>query len=327
MCHDRESRNRLLQRLTSVCCFVLLPACGAIRRAGMRLALRGGIGLDRRATRRGTKANGGTVQEICQDKLPFAPWLHGPARRLPGIQPLDMRDWLVRDEAFAAQMALRDRLLATRRDDVFRAAPQALPAARELLLLVLSRLGSDYSVGADAVTRPDGLRVALDADHPLITAARLVQEDLCLLQQPDGAAEHLMTASVLCFPASWTLAEKIDRPLTAIHAPVADYSESLAARVQRLFDALHPDRPLWRANALLYHDPALYQPRRENDARPAPKGRAEYLRSERQSLLRLPESRAVVFSIHTWVVPWAQLTQDQRDGLASHPVETAGQGA
>ena len=101
----------------------------------------------------------------------------------------------------------------------------------------------------------------------------------------------------------------------------------LARRVQRLFDALHPDRPLWRANALFYHDPALYQPRREDDPRPAPPGRADYLRSERQSLLRLPETRAVVFSIHTWVVPWSCLTPDQRAGLDSHPVETAGQGA
>ncbi|MFO7919381.1 MAG: DUF3445 domain-containing protein [Nioella sp.] len=267
------------------------------------------------------------MEEICQQSLPFAPWLHGPARRLPGIQPLGMADWLQRDEVFAPQMALRDRLLETRRGDVFRAEPGAEAAAREVLALVLSRLGPGYTFGPETVTRPDGVRVALDGDHPLVTAARLVQEDLCLLVQPDGAAEHVMTAAVLCFPASWTLAEKIGRPLTAIHGPVAEYDAGLARRVQRLFDALHPDRPLWRANALLYHDPALYQPRREDDPRTPPPGRADYLRSERQSLLRLPETRAVVFSIHTWVVPFAWLTQEQRAGLDTHPVETAGQGA
>ena len=247
------------------------------------------------------------------------------ARRLPGIQPLDMADWLVVDEAFAAQMALRDRLLAERRADVFGASDNA--PAQELLNLVLAHLGPDYRVKRSGVVRPDGVKVAFDSDHPLIVAARLVQEDLCLLEQPDGAGEHVLTGAVLCFPASWTLAEKLGRPLTTIHDPVAEYGDGMAARVQRMFDALHPDRPLWRANALLYDDPTLYQPRRHADRRARPKGRPPFLRSERQSLLRLRETRAIVFSIHTWVVAWENLTEAQRAGLAAHPVDTVGAGA
>lgn len=270
---------------------------------------------------------GSELKKICQDSLPFAPWLHQAARRLPGIQPLALEDWLVHDEVFAEQMALRDRLLSDRRSDVFAVEDRALPAAEELLALILSRLGDGYTRQGQAVTRPDGVTIDLKADHPLVTAARLVQEDLCLLQQPEGAQEHVLTGAVLCFPASWTLAEKIGRPLTAIHTPVPPYTQQMAARVQRLFDAIRPDRPLWRANALFYHDPTLYQPRREKDPRPWPTGEAAYMRSERQSLLRLPGTQAVVFSIHTWVVPWERLTQEQRDGLDTHRVETAGQGA
>jgi hypothetical protein len=267
------------------------------------------------------------MEEICQNSLPFAPWLHPATRRLPGIQPLDMADWLIRDEAFAAQMALRDRLLETRRQDVFRALPEAGDAAEELLALVLSRLDDSYRRNGTRVTRPDGVAVELEGDHPLVVAARLLQEDLCLLDQREGKGEHILTGAVLCFPASWTLAEKIGHPMTRIHVPVTAYTDNMAARVQRLFDALHVDRPLWRANALLYHTPALYHPLMESQRRVKPKGGAGYLRSERQSLLRLPETRAVVFSIHTWVVPWARLSDEQRAGLDIHPVETAGQGA
>lgn len=248
-------------------------------------------------------------------------------RRLPGIQPLDMADWLVVDEAFDRQMALRDRLLGERRDEVFATVGDDEAPARELLALILSRLGPGYRVGARAVTRPDGVRVTLDADHPLVVAARLVQEDLCLLDQPEAAVEHILTGAVLCFPASWSLAEKLGRPLTAIHDPVPDYAGDLATRVQRLFDAMHPDRPLWRANALLYGDPTLFQPRRHGDRRVRPKGQSPFLRSERQSLLRLPQTRAVVFSIHTWVVAWDDLTDAQRDGLAAHPIDRVGEGA
>lgn len=244
------------------------------------------------------------------------------ARRLPGIQPLDMSDWLVRDEVFAAQMALRDRLIAARRADVFGASEIA--PAQELLNTVLAHLGPGYQINRSGVIRPDGIEVAFDSDHPLVVAARLVQEDLCLLEQPQGRDEHVLTGAVLCFPASWTLAEKLGRPLTTIHDPVPGYAGDLAARVQRLFDALHPDRPLWRANALLYDDPTLYQPRRHADRRARPEGQPPFLRSERQSLLRLPETRAVVFSIHTWVVAWETLTSDQRAGLAAHPVDIVG---
>jgi hypothetical protein len=50
--------------------------------------------------------------------------------------------------------------------------------------------------------------------------------------------EHVLTAAVLCFPASWHLADKIGRPLTTIHVPVKVYDETLARRVQRLFDGV-----------------------------------------------------------------------------------------
>ena len=186
------------------------------------------------------------MEVICQDRLPFAPWLHPATRRLPGIQPLDMKEWLVRDEAFAAQMALRDRLIADRRQDVFAACEGSEDAAHEVLALVLSRLGPGYTRKGSAVLRPDGVRVDLDADHPLVTAARLVQEDLCLLDQNGGEGEHILTAAVLCFPASWHLDEKFGRPLTAIHDPVDSYTADMARRVQRLFDGVRLGRPMWR---------------------------------------------------------------------------------
>lgn len=113
----------------------------------------------------------------------------------------------------------------------------------------------------------------------------------------------MLVAAVLCFPASWRLDEKIGRPLTAIHAPVAVYDADVGRRVQRLFDAIRPGQPLWRANLLEYDDPALFQPRSAFDPPRRTSGpEAPYLRAERQCLLRLPRTGAVVFSIHTHVV-------------------------
>ena len=115
----------------------------------------------------------------------------------------------------------------------------------------------------------------------------------------------MLTAALLAFPASWSLAEKIGRPLTAIHAPVAPYDEGIATRVQRMFDALPPGRVLSRANALGYDDPALFQPRSEHARRDRPGARPAWLRSERQTIRKLPDTGAVVFTILTSVVPYA----------------------
>src|SRR6056297_111306 len=239
---------------------------------------------------------------IFQTKLPYDPMTPRP---LPGIQPLDPATWLQVDDAYAAQMAERARLLRDQRDDVLCVRPEGRKAADELLQYVLDWLaehGQGYGISAKEVTRPDGVRIALNRDDPMGTLGHLVQEDLCLMDKQ--GEEHVLTAAVLCFPASWRLADKIGRSLTGIHVPVPDYDDSLARRVQRLFDGVQVGRPLWRFNALRYAGAELFQPR----SRMVPKEPAEadarypYLRTERQCVLRLPETRACVFSIHTYVL-------------------------
>ncbi len=257
------------------------------------------------------------MDKVLQDHLPSAPWMSEATRRLPGLQPLEgYHDWLPHDEAFAGQMTVREHLLTQRRDEVIAAVPGSKEAVRELYEEVLYFLGGREAYGwcEEGCIRPDGVLVRLDDSDPLGTLARLVQQDFCVLEKPEGAEEHILTAAVLCFPASWTLAEKIGRPLSEIHGPVVEYDGGMARRVQRVFDNLRGDTPVWRQNALIYDDPALFQPRRMEAPRVRQGG--EYLRSERQVLLRLLETQAVVFSIHTYVVPMDRLTPVQRAGLA-----------
>lgn len=223
------------------------------------------------------------------------------AAALPGIRPVGQADWITVDASYAAQMAARRQLLKEQREAVYQMRPAAEGPAAELLqeVLVLLRARPDFAVEAAAVVCPDGQRVAFDSAPPLVVLGQILQEDLCV-HVAQGDAHHLMGA-VLCFPASWTLAEKIGKPLVRIHAPVADYDAALAARVQRLFDGVQVGQPLWRANHLVYEDPTLFQPRREGDQRPISSETSRYARSERQTVLRLPQSRAVVFAIHTVV--------------------------
>jgi hypothetical protein len=245
------------------------------------------------------------MSEILQKTIPFDALAQ---TRLPGISPLEWGDWIVVDEAYGGQMARREVLLREQRPAVLAMDESAREAARELLDKVLGVLEAraDFARDGDVMTCPDGRVVELDRGDPLGTLGRLVQEDFCLLDK--RGEEHVLIGAVLCFPASWTLAEKFMQPLIGIHVPVPDYTEDIARRVQRLFDGVRPERPLWRFNALWYDDPELHQPRSAKEPRRVSPGESgPYFRSEKQSILRLPETGVAVFSIHTFVVARADM--------------------
>ena len=229
-------------------------------------------------------------------------------RALPGIQP-ERGPWLRVDEAYADQMGRRIALLDQAAVDVLYLEPNAQSAADELLAMVLDMLpGLGFTLHADHVECPDGRRVAL-AGHanPLALLGHLMQCDFVIMQKRD--TEHVLTAAVLCFPASWRLSEKAGRPLTDIHVPVPEYTGDLAARVQRLFDGVQVGRPLWRFNQLWYDDAELFQPRSAGEPRRVGAGSRDgpFYRTERQTVLRLPETGAVVFITHTYVLARADV--------------------
>lgn len=268
------------------------------------------------------------MPEILHQRLPVAPWMAPYTLRLPGTLPISIDDWLQRDEVFAAQMAQRDALIAAGVEVVHRITPEALAPADELLGLVLRQLANvpGYTRQAGGMRRPDGVVVPLEGS-PLSVAGRLVQEDLMVLQKPQGAAEHMLTGAILCFPSNWTLREKIGRPLSRIHLPVAAYDASMACRVQRLLDGLRPETPLMRANLLAYGMAELYNPRREFDRHRPAAGAERFIRVERQVLLRLPVTRAVVFSIHTYMVRPEALSPEQRAKLLAARPDLLGEAA
>ncbi|MCF6443384.1 DUF3445 domain-containing protein [Nereida sp. MMG025] len=213
------------------------------------------------------------------------PWIAAAQRPLPGVQPLGDLPWLIRGDDYAVQMTERARLIRDHFGDVAAQTDLGSSAVDELKSLVINAVGHDADVNDAA---------------PLASLALLAQEDFCILVKQ--GAQHVLAAALVCFPASWQLKEKMGKPMTDIHAPVESYAP-VAQRVERLFDGVQVGRPLWRANVLWYEDPALFQPRSVSQPRRMPDCKARFLRSERQVILRLPETRAVVFSIRTKVVP------------------------
>jgi hypothetical protein len=109
-----------------------------------------------------------------------------------------------------------------------------------------------------------------------------------------------LRAACVCFPSRWDLASKINTTLDDIHGPVPFYEEELARPTNAFFDRLTPEKSYWRLNWTLLDSPVLHQP---TSARVAPGGELSqwYFRVERQTLRQLPRSRAIVFTIRTYV--------------------------
>ena len=199
-------------------------------------------------------------------------------------------------------MSYRRQLMQTRRDTVFRAMDMAEAACIELRNIICSEGG--YPISAD--------------EAPLLGAAVHVQEDLCVLQKQGD--EHILTAAVMCFPSSWDVRQKIGRSIASIHEPVPQFSD-VSHTVERMLSAIRVEQPLGRANFLIYTDPELHQPRGEGIDKPIAPNALRYIRVERQTFRRLPDSLAVIFAIHTYVVPESQLSSEEHALLASFKPE------
>ena len=230
---------------------------------------------------------------ILQNSIPYD-WQK--VTKLPGVMPLNPQEWIIFDDAYNDQMAEREILLKNN-NDVIAIDKNSEAAACELLNAILQFLSKvdGFEVSEKQVITRDHRIVKIDYTQPLLTCGILVQNDFCLLQKIDG--EHVLSAAVLCFPANWRLKEKFMKPLFSIHRNVPEYSPEIAKRVDRIFDCIRVAQPMWRFNVLDYSDPTLYQPYRRNiELKPS------YTRSERQTFLKLPNTGAVVFGIHTFVV-------------------------
>lgn len=242
-----------------------------------------------------------------------------------GLKPLDLADWLEIDHTYEFQIAEKRRLYAAVPDKVFVAEPDTGAAQREVLDLVrahvIKRFPDRFKIADDGI-EAEG-RPALSTDElenlpPLHAASLLTQEDLILMRK--GETGWRLAAGSLCFPSSWTLTEKFGRPLHDIHAPVPGFGSGTRndELINRMFDRLH--QPVQRMNWSIQAGDALYHPLSEagrderTEKRPSKFGdldliAAAFIRVERQTLRKMPQSGDILFTIRIYLDPLGMLAR------------------
>ena len=248
----------------------------------------------------------------CRKNPIYMPFDKGRFRLSMGIISLNLDEWLEPDEYYYREILEKEALLANQNNEVFQSKKGSQLAQQEVLDLIIDYMNTFHS----ELVRTDGDKIFIDgikrnfsrkefAEMPLNLAGRIVQEDLCLMAPGDTG--YTLEAASLCFPSRWRLIDKIGKRMVDIHSPVPDYENKLARPVDRYFDKLDINKPVWRVNWSLTDDPDLYQPIRKTSTDYARSinsknaGDLIFLRCERQTLRRLPNTGWILFSIKTYV--------------------------
>lgn len=230
--------------------------------------------------------------------------LDAPWRMAMGLMALKPADWIEGGSDLAAALGEKRRLYAERFDDVFQALPDTQDAGAEVWARLHGFLPARFpdvyeAQGAGLIVKPLGVRVHRDDfGHPLAAAGLLVAEDLAIMR-PQGAA-HILAAGSIAFPSRWRLRDKIGRPMSAVHDPVPGLNEKMAKAIEMFFARLDADRPVQRYNWSLVDSDALHQePGQPADPAISSQnaGGRLYLRVERQTLSRLPQTGDILFTI------------------------------
>ena len=249
---------------------------------------------------------------------PSAPWQKLGKKLQMGLRACPEEDWLLTPDYFGDadmhrhQLALKQDLISAHHDAIFDAAPDSMTASFETADLIKTNLAAHH-----------GIEIAPDKNHhPLDAVALQIPEDVLLLapQETDNGTVWVLKAASLAFPSHWVLAEKMGKPMAAIHTPVPGYGEVLAGPVDRFFNAMLQGPISQRRNWALQIDDGLFTPSRfDHPPIMADEiGERLFLRVERQTLRKLPKTGWIIFTIQTAIAPiktW-QADQTALDDLA-----------
>ena len=261
--------------------------------------------------------------------LPYFPFDDDTFKMKMGVHALNDSSLIEVDEtAYHEEIALKQRLLSEEYHQYYRALPHTEAMQWDVVELILPTMATLYpqyfalrTKGEHWVWRNHLLGVEtqflLGDDRSLPLPAldwlgREVQEDLLVMSDAQGMP---LVAGHLCFPNSWCLEDKLGLSLLDIHLPVPLFAETLGRSTSLLLERLKVGRPVTRVNWSIKATPRLnFMPRYAYEEQQTYQyftteniGERCFLRLERQTLSRLPRTKAILFTIRTYQAPIAEV--------------------
>jgi hypothetical protein len=246
-----------------------------------------------------------------------------------GLQRINAEDWLHLEDDYDSIMRTKRRHLSQYPERFYKTLPQSRAAQSELRAAIVAHLleqqAPRFSLSGSTFRCEAGGSWDLSDEsvEPLWQLSDFVQEDFMLLQQVDGLTT--ITAASNAYSSSGRLVSSVGRDIRWAHQPVPSLTALHGARIDRILASVHEDALCARFNWQLTPLSSVFLPpdphAANKDALRAVSDRLSrdfslapsllHMRVERQTLRRLPETRAIAFSIHTYSDPLACVAADQ----------------
>ncbi|KAF2660495.1 hypothetical protein K491DRAFT_61171 [Lophiostoma macrostomum CBS 122681] len=255
---------------------------------------------------------------------PFKPKYH----LTMSIENTTMSDLIAMDNTYRSRISLRRQLLLEKQDDVLRHNPVVEPAVTEFYtwliqtylprrhptLFTLSNSGLYNHVTAETLPlQPSSTEAALQ-----LIGSHVDTDFLFLLPIPSGPDEgkYRLEGFITCFPSGFDTTQKLGLKLADIHTPVPGYAQRLEKSMDRFFATLpvgkivkrhnwtittHRDLHCLAGNHITEVEAEEDMARKVETDRQAVDVENCRLRCERQTLHRLPGSKALVFAFKTYL--------------------------
>jgi hypothetical protein len=196
--------------------------------------------------------------ELTDPKL-YRPFRHGPSFVTMGIRKMDWNEWIEMDSNF---LKYHDTKVSELEKDVNARVQYVdnevtrlacFEVLEELTQYLTKRYPEVFQLHSGILHNTvTGERFQYPAETPkeaMITAAKLVQDDLVVMVENDDGQYHI-DAGAVCLPGFWRLSEKFRMSLDELHieAGVPHYQEKLQKAMNRFFKSMTCEKPVIRNN-------------------------------------------------------------------------------
>jgi hypothetical protein len=196
--------------------------------------------------------------ELTDPKL-YRPFRHGPNFVTMGIRKMDWNEWIEMDSNFVryhdAKVYELEKDLPARVQYVDNEPTRlaCFEVLDELTQYVTHRYPDVFQLRNgyihNTVTGEELQYPAANPTQAMVTAAKLVQDDLVIMVENDDGQYHI-DAGAVCLPGFWRLSEKFRMSLDELHieAGVPHYQEKLQKGMNRFFKNMTAEKPVIRNN-------------------------------------------------------------------------------
>ncbi|CEJ86152.1 hypothetical protein VHEMI04024 [[Torrubiella] hemipterigena] len=263
--------------------------------------------------------------------LPYRAFRYGPKYNVTmGLRVVAPIDWIELDNQFPKFHADKAARIIERGEQCIKTHEEAFSAAVELLEELTEYLPARYpslyqktATGIRNLWSGESFNIQgrLLQEDPMVICSRLVQDDLALMiEQPDG--QYRLLAGSILLAGFWRLSDKFGMTLSDIHTSghVPHFHEKLEGGMLKFFQRLKCDKFYARNNYFIQVDESLpwsYSIGDEDSPAlswsTAEKNKAiehHWFRSERQTLRRLPKTKAICFTIRTYFHPITDIVKE-----------------